>query len=316
MALTGSSWRIIFFGTPSFAIPTLRQLFDGPDEVVAVVTQPDRKKGRGQKVLPSPVKELASMHDVRVLQPEHVKEPLFQEEMKELHPDLFVVTAYGQILPESLLRIPVHGAINVHASLLPRYRGAAPIPWVILNGERVTGVTTLMMDAGMDTGNILLQSEILIGERETSETLHDRLAKLGAQLLEETIAGLKSEKITPVSQDHSVVTYAPFIRKEDGRIDWSKEAVEIDRQVRAFNPWPGAHTKWEGKLLKVFEGEIRKGTPQGENGSVSWVGTDVIEVKTGKESYRIREVQLEGGKRLSVGDFLQGHRVWVGTVFK
>ena len=314
--MSTSPWRIVFFGTPDFAVSTLKALLEGPDRVVAVVTQPDRGKGRGQRVIPSPVKKVALAHGVPSHQPDRVKDPSFQEEVKNLQPDLFVVVAYGQILPKSLLDIPKHGAINVHASLLPKYRGAAPISWALLKGEKVTGITTMMMDAGMDTGDILLQSEIPIGEGETFETLHDRLAELGAQLLKETIAGLKSGKITPVSQDHCGATYAPLIKKEDGRIDWSKEAEEIDRQVRAFNPWPGAYTQWEDRLLKIFRGEIRKGAPQGENGSVSWLGTDVIEVKTGKDCYRIREVQLEGGKRLSVKDFLQGHRVQMGLVFK
>jgi methionyl-tRNA formyltransferase len=314
--LSTSPWRIVFFGTPDFAVSTLKALLEGPDRVVAVVTQPDRGKGRGQRVIPSPVKKVALAHGVPSHQPDRVKDPSFQEEVKNLQPDLFVVVAYGQILPKPLLDIPKHGAINVHASLLPKYRGAAPISWALLKGEKVTGITTMMMDAGMDTGDILLQSEIPIGEGETFETLHDRLAELGAQLLKETVVGLKSEKITPVSQDHSGAIYAPLIKKEDGRIDWSKEAEEIDRQVRAFNPWPGAYTQWEDRLLKIFRGEIRKGAPQGENGSVSWLGTDVIEVKTGKDCYRIREVQLEGGKRLSVKDFLQGHRVQVGMVFK
>jgi len=267
-------------------------------------------------VIPSLIKKIALAHGLPSHQPDRVKDPSFQEEVKKLQPELFVVVAYGQILPKPLLDIPKYGAINVHASLLPKYRGAAPISWALLNGEKLTGITTMMVDAGMDTGDILLQSEIPIGERETFETLHDRLAELGAQLLKETIAGLKSEKITPVLQDHSGATLAPLIKKEDGRIDWSKEAEEIDRQVRAFNPWPGAYTQWEDRLLKVFGGEVGQGTPQGENGSISWVGTDVIEVKTGKGCYRIREVQLEGGRRLSVRDFLQGHRVQVGTVFK
>jgi len=238
--LTVQPWQIIFFGTPDFAVPTLKALMEGPDRVVAVVTQPDRGKGRGQKVIPSPVKKVALAHGLPSHQPDRVKDPPFQEEIETLQPDLFVVVAYGQILPRSLLDIPKHGAVNVHASLLPKYRGAAPISWALLKGEKVTGVTTMMMDAGMDTGDILLQSEILIGERETFATLHDRLAELGAQRLKETIAGLKSGRITPVSQDPSGATDAPLIKKEDGRIDWSKEADEIDRQVRAFNPWPGA----------------------------------------------------------------------------
>lgn len=310
-----SSWRIIFFGTPSFAIQTLRKLLQGPDEVVAVVTQPDREKGRGRKVIPSPVKELALQQGIPILQPEKAKEGAFQEKIKGLQPGVFVVVAYGQILSKSILKVPKYGAINVHASLLPRYRGAAPISWVILKGEKVTGVTTMMMDEGMDTGDILLQAEIPIGEEETAETLQDRLSLLGAQLLVETVAKMKAGDVRPTPQDHSKATYAPPFRKEDGRIDWTKEAREIDRQVRAFNLWPGAFTEWEGRLLKVYKGELREETPAGKAGVVTWVGSDFIEVGTGKDSFLIKEIQLEGKKRMSVKDFLSGHPIMVGTIF-
>jgi len=313
--LIGSPWRIIFFGTPIFAIPTLKNLLQGPDEVVAVVTQPDREKGRGRKVIPSPVKELALQHGLTLLQPEKVREEGFQEKIKSLQPELFVVLAYGQILPRFLLQIPKYGAVNVHASLLPKYRGAAPIAWAILKGERVTGVTTIMMDEGMDTGDILLQTEIPIGEEETSETLHDRLALLGAKLLLETVSGMKAGNVHPIPQDHLKVTYAPPLKKEDGRIDWSKEGKEIDRQVRALNPWPGAFTEWNGKLLKIFRGEVREEISKGKAGMVSWVGSDFIEVETGKNFFLIKEVQLEGKRRMTIREFLAGHQIPVGTAF-
>ena len=311
-----SPWRLIFFGTPDFAAPTLKTLLQGPDQVVAVVTQPDRRRGRGQKVFPSPVKEVASARGIQVFQPERAKEEAFQEQLRGLQPDLFVVVAYGQILPKRLLDIPKHGSVNVHASLLPKYRGAAPIPWAILQGEEVTGVTTMMIDPGMDTGDILLQAEAPIGEKETFEALHDRLALLGARLLSDTVAGLKTGSISSKPQDHSKATYAPMIKKEDGRIGWDREALEIDRLVRAFNPWPGACSLWEGRLLRIYGGEIRKGSPDGKPGTVVWVGSDFIEVKTGKDSFLIREVQLEGGKRMSTKDFLLGHPVAVGTLLQ
>jgi len=313
--LNAPPWRIVFFGTPSFALPTLRTLFEGPDEVIAVVTQPDRGKGRGRKVLFSPVKELALQHGLKPFQPEKAKEEEFQDALKILQPDLIVVIAYGQILPKSILKIPKYGAVNVHASLLPKYRGAAPIAWAILKGEKVTGVTTMVMDEGMDTGDILLQAEIPIGDEETCESLHDRLASFGARLLRETLEKMRSGNIRPLPQDHSKATYAPPLKKEDGHIFWKKEAKEIDRQVRGFNPWPGAFTQWGDQLLKIYKGEIKERTPTGKTGAVVWVGSDFIEVETGKDSYLIKEVQLEGRKRMTIRDFLSGHPVSVGTVF-
>jgi methionyl-tRNA formyltransferase len=286
-----------------------------PDEVIAVVTQPDRERGRGRKVVPSPVKELALQKRIFLLQPEKVKEVSFQEALKDLKPDLFIVVAYGQILPKSLLTLPKQGAVNVHASLLPKYRGAAPIAWALLNGEKETGITTMMMDEGMDTGDLLLQSKVPIGEDETTETLHDRLASLGAQTLMETLEGMKTGKIRSIPQDHSKATYAPMLKKEDGQIDWTREAEFIDRQVRAFHSWPGAYTGWQGRQLKIYGGEVRKGKKTGKAGTVLWVGTDFIEVETGWDSYLIKEVQPEGKRRMSVQDFLAGHPVSIGTVF-
>jgi len=319
--LIDSSWQIIFFGTPSFAIPVLRGLLKGPDEVIAIVTQPDREQGRGRggskgrKVVPSPVKELALQQGLRILQPEKARESIFEETLRGFRPDLFVVAAYGQILPKFILDIPKYGSVNVHASLLAKYRGAAPIAWAILKGEEVTGVTTMMMDEGMDTGDILLQKSVLIEEDETSDTLHEKLAVLGSQLLLETVERMKAGDLRATPQDHSKATYAPLLKKADGRIDWGKEAIEIHRQVRAFNPWPGAFTEWEGRSLKIYRGETREGTSVGRAGTVLWVGSDFIEVGTGKDSFLMREVQLEGKKRMHVQDLLSGHPISVGTTF-
>lgn len=307
-------WRIVFFGTPSFALPTLRGLLEGPDEVVGVITQPDREKGRGRRIVISPIKELALQHGLTVLQPEKVKEEAFQEALRGLQPDLFVVVAYGQILPKPVLNIPKYGAVNVHASLLPRYRGAAPIAWAILRGEEVTGVTTMVMDEGMDTGDILLQTEVPIGNEETCENLHDRLGSLGAQLLLKTLEKMKAGDLRAIPQDHSKATYAPPLKKENGHIDWRKGAAEINRQVRAFNPWPGAFTKWGDRLLKIYRGEIRERTPAGKPGAVVWVGSDFIEVEAGKDSYLIEEIQLEGRKKMTIREFLSGHSISAGTV--
>lgn len=308
-------WRIVFFGTPSFALPTLQALLESPDEVVAVITQPDREKGRGRKVVFPPVKELALRRHLTLLQPERVREESFQENLRGLQPDLLIVVAFGQILPGSILRIPKYGAINVHASLLPKYRGAAPIARAILNGENSTGITTMVMDEGMDTGDILLQVETPIGNEETCETLHDRLALLGGQLLRETLEKIKAGNIRPIPQDHSKATYAPPFKKEDGHIDWKKGAVEIGRQVRAFNPWPGAFSKLGNQWLKIYKGEVRERPLTGKPGEVVWVGSDFIEVETGEGAFRIKEVQLEGRRRMTIRDFLSGHPILMGTVF-
>ncbi len=313
--MTKSPWRIIFFGTPSFAIPSLKALIEGSDEVVGVVTQPDRPKGRGMRLSPSPVKELALKYGINLLQPEKVRDESFQESIKSLSPEIFVVVAFGQILPGSLIKVPKHGAINVHASLLPKYRGAAPIPWAILNGEDSTGVTIIMMDEGLDTGDILTQMEIQIEKDDTSHSLQEKLSVLGATLLMETIEIMKRGALNPKPQNHSNATYAPLLRKEDGHIDWRKRAEEIDRQVRAFNPWPGAFTKWNGKMLKIFKGETRRRETHAEPGTAIWVGLDFIEVETGDGTFLIKEVQLEGKKRISVRDFLCGNPIPHGTIF-
>ncbi len=284
--------------------------------MVGVITQPDREKGRGRKVVISPVKELALQHGLNPLQPEKAKGEAFQKALRDLQPDLMVVVAYGQILPKSVLNIPKYGAINVHASLLPKYRGAAPIAWAILKGEKVTGVTTMVMDEGMDTGDILLQAEVPIGSDDTCQTLHDRLASLGSRLLVETLERMKQGNIQPIPQDHSKATNAPPLKKEDGHIDWKRDADEIDRQVRALNPWPGAFTRLDGRLLRIYKGAAREKPLTGKTGSVVWVGADFIEVEAGRNAYIIKEVQLEGRRRMSIREFLSGHPIPVGTVFQ
>lgn len=310
-----SHWRIVFFGTPSFAIPSLEKLLQGPDKVVAVVTQPDRERGRGRKKSPSPVKELALQEGIPLHQPERVKESFFLEAMKDLGPDLFILVAFGQILPKSLLELPRFGAINVHGSLLPGYRGAAPIAWAILRGEKKTGITTMVMDEGMDTGDILMQAELPIEKEDNGETLQEKLSLLGGELLILTVEKMKAGSLSPRPQNHSMATYAPSLKKEDGRIDWKKSAEEINFQIRAFNPWPVAFTGWEKGLLKIYGGEVRKGISRQGAGSILWVGSDFIEVETGDGSLLIKEVQPEGKRRMSVRDFLSGHRVTVGTIF-
>jgi methionyl-tRNA formyltransferase len=313
--LIASRWRIAFFGTPVFAIPSLERLLQGPDDVIAVVTQPDREKGRGRKKSPSPVKEIALRYGVALYQPEKVKEESFIRTMEALSPDLLVVVAFGQILPKTLLQIPRFGAVNVHGSLLPEYRGAAPIAWAILKGEKKTGITTMLMDEGMDTGDVLMQADLPVEREDTGETLQEKLASLGRRLLAETIEKMKTGSLSPVPQNHSRASYAPPLKKEDGRIDWKKPAEEIDRQIRAFNPWPGAFTGLENGLLKIYRGEVREGVVIEKAGSIIWVGSDFVEVGTGGGSFLIREVQPEGKRRMSVRDFLSGHRVSVGTIF-
>ena len=283
--------------------------------MVGVVTQPDREKGRGRRIVVSPVKEQALQYSLSPLQPEQAKEEAFQKALKGLQPDLIVVVAFGQILPKSVLSIPQYGAVNVHASLLPKYRGAAPIAWAILKGEKVTGVTTMVMDEGMDTGDILLQSEVPMGEDDTYQTLHDRLASLGARLLIETLDKMKEGNIQPNPQDPSKATYAPPLRKKDGHIDWRKDAEEIDRQVRALNPWPGAFARLDDRLLRIYRGAVRERALTGKAGTVAWVGTDFIEVEAGRNAYIIKEVQLEGRRRMSTREFLSGYPISVGTVF-
>jgi methionyl-tRNA formyltransferase len=300
-------------GTPEFACPTLAKLFERGEQVVAVVTQPDRPKGRGQQTLPPPVKSLALEHGVPVLQPVKVRHPDAIEEIRALNPDLIVVVAFGQILPKALLDIPRLGCINVHASLLPCYRGAAPLNWCIINGEKETGVTTMMMDVGLDTGDMLLKASTAIDPEETTQQLHDRLSRLGADLLAETVDRLAAGTLVPEKQDDSLTCYAPMLKKEDGRIDWSCDAQKVKDLVRGMTPWPGAFSYLDGKLVKVYR--VAAGTGAGSPGTVLAAGRDGIEIACGTGSVRLLELQLEGKKRLNAQDFLAGCRLEPGTVF-
>lgn len=304
--------RIVFMGTPEFACPTLQKLIDRGEQVVAVVTQPDRPKGRGQQMMPPPVKVLAERHGIPVLQPLKVRTPENIEQIREFAPDLIVVVAFGQILPKALLDIPPKGCINVHASLLPRYRGAAPLNWCIINGETETGVTTMLMDVGLDTGDMLLKKTTPIDPDEDAQSLHDRLCRIGAEALAETLDLLVAGKLVPEKQDDSLTNYAPLLKKEHGIIDWSRDAAAIKNQVRGMTPWPGACTDLDGKTLKLYQ--VRTGSGQGTAGSIIAAGRSGIEIACGAGSIIVEELQLEGKKRLSARDFLAGFRIEAGTI--
>lgn len=304
--------RIIFMGTPEFACPTLQKLLDRGEDVIAVVTQPDRPKGRGQQTLPPPVKVLAERHGIPVMQPLKVRVPEVVESIRSLAPDLIVVVAFGQILPKSLLDIPKYGCINVHASLLPRWRGAAPLNWCIINGDTETGVTTMMMDVGLDTGDMLVKKSTPIDPDENTQSLHDRLSVVGAEALAETLDLLAAGKLVREKQDDALTCYAPMLKKEDGLIDWSKEPQAIKNLVRGMTPWPGAFSFLDGKMLKIY----RVGTAGGEGtpGSVIRAGREGLEVACSGGSIVIEELQLEGKKRLNAGDFLAGYKIAPGSI--
>lgn len=304
--------RLIFFGTPEFAVPSLRALLGESDPVVAVVCQPDKPAGRGQHVSAPPVKQVALEAGVEVFQPEKLRAPDFAEILRPLAPDLIIVAAYGKILPKSLLELPRHGCINVHASLLPRYRGAAPIQWAIVRGEVRTGVTIMQMNERMDAGDILLQRETTIGADETYGELQARLAQLGAEALREALTQLHVGELPRQPQRESDATLAPMIKKQDGRIDWTQPAAHIARVVRAFNPWPSAFTYLDGKLLKVHRAHPIDTAATAPPGAVTATG-DGIAVATGQGTLLLDELQLEGRKRLPAADFARGGAIKVGT---
>jgi methionyl-tRNA formyltransferase len=304
--------RIVFMGTPQFACPTLQMLIDRGENVVAVVTQPDRPKGRGQQFQPPPVKELAGQHGIPVLQPVKVRVPEAVEQIRELAPELIVVVAFGQILPKALLDIPRHGCINVHASLLPKYRGAAPINWCLINGEPETGITTMMMDVGLDTGDMLVKRSTAITADDDAATLHDRLALLGAETMAETIDLLKAGRLVAEKQDDALTCYAPMLKKELGAIDWQRTPAEIVNLTRGVTPWPGAYTRFAGRMLKLFAATPACG--DGPPGTVLNAGSDGLEIACSGGSVRFAELQLEGKKRLAAADFFAGCRIPPGTL--
>ncbi len=303
--------RIAFLGTPPFAVPSLEALLQSGEEVVAVLTQPDRPAGRGRHPQPSAVKRAARQAGLPVHQPERVRDPAVLELLLPLQLDLIVVVAFGQILPQSLLDLPTHGCVNVHASLLPRYRGAAPIPRAILHGETETGITTIRMDAGIDTGPIFLQRACHILPDDTAGTLAMRLASLGAEVLVETLRALKAGALRPQPQDDRRATYAPLLKKEEGWLRWEEPAVALRDRVRAFDPWPGAYTSRQGTLLKIWRAAVVPGAV-GTPGNVLRAGKEGILVATGEGGLLMTEIQLPGGQRMSASAFLRGHPLQPG----
>ncbi len=303
--------QIVFFGTPQFAIPSLKALIASGNKVLAVVTQSDKRRGRLGNPSPPPVKELAVSENIKVLQPEKINSPLFIEELSRLEPDIIVVVAYGKILPPRILNLPRLGCINVHASILPKYRGAAPIQWAIINGEKETGVTTMLMDEGLDTGDIFLQERIKIEEEDNSETLAKKLSELGASLLIKTIEGLDLGNLNPVPQ-HGTPSYAPVLKKEDGRINWNMIATDIWNFVRGMYPWPGAFTNLNTERLKIINVKPIQG--QGIPGRIESISNKLI-IGTGNGLIEIIEIQPEGKRIMNAKEFIIGRRLKEGDFF-
>lgn len=302
--------RIVFMGTPDFAVPSLQALIDAGHDVCAVYTQPDKPQGRKQILTAPPVKTLALEHDIPVFQPNTLKNEDEQARLRELAPEVIIVVAYGKLLPKAVLDIPPHGCINVHGSLLPRWRGAAPIQWAVIAGDEMAGVTTMQMAEGLDTGDMLLTYETKVGEKETAGELFDRLAQSGAELLTQTL--VKLDEITPRPQDDAQSCYAHMLDKQMAVIDWSKSAYEIDCLIRGLNPWPIALTTLSGERLKVFAAE--KAAGNGEPGTVLEADPKKgLTVACGEGALGLTEIQLVGGKRMKATDFLRGHAIQVGT---
>jgi methionyl-tRNA formyltransferase len=316
--------RVVFCGTPLFAVPALKHLLAQPDfEIAAVITQPDRPRGRGREVSFSPVKEIATAAGIPVHQPEKIRAPEAQELLQKLAPEVVVIIAYGQIIPARLLPIPKLGWINLHASLLPRYRGAAPINWAIVNGETKTGVTSMRIDAGMDTGEILLQKEMEIGAAETAPELTARMSELGAPLMAETLRGLATGVLAPRPQDNALASSAPMLKKEDGRINWSLPALEIFKRIRGLAPWPGAYTSFRGQTCHILgepaskelsEQSAQPGKP-GLPGSLVVSKREVTVVCGGTTYLRLLSVKLEGRKNVSATEFANGAHLYPGEHF-
>lgn len=307
--------KIIFMGTPDFSVGTLEALVEAGHEVCLVVTQPDKPKGRGKEMQYTPVKEAAIKHGIEVYQPRKIREPECVEKLKQYQADIMVVIAFGQILPKEILEMTPYGCVNVHASLLPKYRGAAPIQWSIIDGEEVTGVTTMQMDEGLDTGDMLLKTEVPITAEETGESLHDKLAEAGAKLCVETLEKLQEGSIQPEKQGESPTAYARMLDKKLGNIDWSKSAVEIERLVRGLNSWPSAYTHWNKKVMKIWKADVVDENSTKEPGSVVKVEKDGFYVQTGDGCLKVLELQIPGKKRMDAGAFLRGYTLEAGEVF-
>ena len=311
--MADTSFRIIFMGTPEFAVPALRQLQNGPDKVVAVVTQPDRPKGRGKKLTPPPVKVAAEEAGIPVLQPTKIRTEEFAATLRSYNPDLIVVAAYGRILPASILELPRLGCINVHGSLLPRHRGAAPIQWAVIRGDKQAGVTIMQMDVGMDTGDILLPAAIPVGEDETAGSLFGRLAELGGTTLIQALDLLRQDKLPPITQDHSLATAAPPLTKEDGCLDWNQPAAELHCLIRGLDPWPGAYSFIDGQRFRFFAPQVIHRPCQQSAGTLILADHQGLLIATAKDCLLIKEIQPEGKKRMSVEAYLCGHPLKSGT---
>ncbi|MBD5459770.1 MAG: methionyl-tRNA formyltransferase [Lachnospiraceae bacterium] len=317
--------KIVYMGTPDFSVGALEALIRAGHEITAVVTQPDRPRGRGtsgkqdQSMQYSPVKTCALAHGIPVFQPERIKRPEAVERLREFLADVYVVAAFGQLLSKEILEIPRLGCINIHASLLPRYRGASPIQQAVIDGEEKTGITIMQMNEGMDTGDILYQKEILIAPKETGASLFNKLAALGAEAIVEALLLLEEGKLKPVVQDESRATHVKMITKAQGRIDWRQSAEVIERLVRGMNAWPSAYTFWRGRQIKVWEAEVVRpgpGDAAGKPGEVIRVEQDAVMVMTGEGVLRILELQLEGKRRMKTRDFLLGYKIECGESFQ
>lgn len=313
--------KIVFMGTPDFASATLRAILEAGFEVTAVVTQPDKPKGRGKELQMPPVKECALEYGIPVFQPVKIKRPDAIEELKKYEADIYVVAAFGQILSQEILDLPRYGCICVHASLLPKYRGAAPIQWSIMGGEKETGVTIMQMDAGIDTGDILTQVVVPITAQETGDSLFEKLSAAGSGLLLDTLPKIERGEITPVKQQEELSNYAKMLNKKMGLVDWSRSAVEIERWIRGLNSWPGAYTFYHGKQLKLWEAAVQvKSTEQwgpaadSRPGMICGVTKDELEVCTGEGVLILKSIQLEGKKRMNVHDFLLGYHLTPGEM--
>lgn len=306
--------RIVFMGTPDFAIPCLERLIESKHDIVGVFCQPDKPKGRSQVLTAPPIKELALKNDIPVFQPKTLKGDAGVEILKELKPDLVVVTAYGKILPEDFLSYPKYGCINIHGSILPKYRGASPVQWAVLNGDSEAGVTSMQMDAGLDTGDMLLVGKIPVDENETAEGLFDKLSVLGADILEQTIIKLEEGSLVPQKQDDSKANYVGMLSKEMSGIDWSLSAWEVHNKIRGLYSWPGASTVIDGKTLKLHKAKMSDKTGNNIAGSVIECDKKLVVCCGDNKCVELIEIQLEGKKRMNAEDFLRGRKIPVGTV--
>ncbi len=304
--------KVIFMGTPDFSVGTLEAIIEAGHEVVLAVTQPDKPRGRGKEMQYSPVKEAALAHDIPVYQPQRIRDAECVEELKKYPADVMVVIAFGQILPKEILEMTKYGCINVHASLLPDYRGAAPIQWAVINGEKVSGVTTMQMEEGLDTGDMIMKTEIVLDEKETGGSLHDKLAEAGAKLCVETLKAVEDGTAVRTKQGETGTDYAKQLNKKMGDIDWTKSAVEIERLIRGLNPWPSAYTAWNDKTMKIWEAEVLDKESGQAPGTVAEVDKKTFAVQTGKGMLKILSLQLPGKKRMDTDAFLRGNQIKIG----